>query len=311
MDSTVYIFTDGAFNDISKDAGIGILVSSYIRTRFPEVMMYGSVRVTSSIEAELLAIYKALQYIYINQVEASEFQIGTDLIQIVEVFNEKIYEEWDKNGWVGTKKSVCKELIYKIRCLVELVGIEKIKFKKIKSNGNLMNKIAHRYARKGMKEKLGAELHGESYLYLLEKTCMDSKGIAYTEAMIDLNISDIENTYPKMPIKQIPQVKSKAKVIRDWLSEEIHNIVTIDISKVKLVDDIHLKIKELNLNGVLKKYYKEGIDKPILVRAVGEEYALVAGIIRFAACKILDIKEVKCVICDLNSHEEFIEKYSN
>lgn len=107
--------------------------------------------------------------------------------------------------------------------------------------------------------------------------------------------SDIEE---QDKIKKIKAVKWYTQIPED-------EFVDIDISKVKLVEELHL-------NSIVKGFdirkMRNYTMTPIAVRKAGDEYELVTGVAMYIVAKLLS-RDVKAYITDLDI-ATFREKYS-
>lgn len=122
----------------------------------------------------------------------------------------------------------------------------------------------------------------------------------------NLNSQKVQPT-KKQPKKKEQENQENQTVFSKWYDpEEIQYVSHKDII---MTEDIHLRTKELRLNGVFKSVYeRKTLKSPIAVRPLGEKYVLIIGIKQYITAKILDMENVPVVIKDM-THSEFMKKY--
>jgi hypothetical protein len=176
----------------------------------------------------------------------------------------------------------------------------------------LTNKQAETYIKKLKKDNIYLEARG----YV--KSMVNKKGAPYIYISPDsINYFDEEKEKKKLLNKKPkinniktkvnePEINKKSGYV-DWRQFfEPSDFVTIHSSKIKIVDEEHLNAKLTYVNLEMARNTEKKIS--IAVRPLENgEYALVSGIRKFIAAKVLE-KSVDCYITDLNS-EEFKEKF--
>ena len=93
---------------------------------------------------EMWALYQALRYSlsYINW----DIEIYTDSALIVNTFNQKWYENWERNGWKNSKKEpVANSDLWKE--ILGLYRVQRVQIIKVKGHGNnIFNNTADKLA---------------------------------------------------------------------------------------------------------------------------------------------------------------------
>ena len=123
---------------------------------------------------------------------------------------------------------------------------------------------------------------------------------------------ELEQQHVEANLKDKPKKKKSKKVINENFNRCWYGLISkeefddIDISKVKLVEEIHLKAVIPIFNLKRMREYKEL--SPISIRKLDDgEYGLVTGLRTFIVAKLFN-RHVKAYVTDL-SREEFKEKY--
>lgn len=145
--------------------------------------------------------------------------------------------------------------------------------------------------------------NGKPFIYMKCETIRKIK-----QKNIELEQQQVESN-----LKDKPKKKKSKKVINENFNGHWYELISeeefkdIDISKVKLVEEVHLKAILPIFNLKKMREYEEL--SPIAVRRLDKgEYGLVAGLRTYIVAKLFD-RHLKAYVTDL-SREEFKQKYS-
>lgn len=103
----ICIFTDGACSSKSKIGGWGFQVIECNGTEKPLIAFSGARADTTNNEMELTAFSEALNWVAISLLD-EPITIYSDSAYIVNCFQDKWYEKWQKNGWKTANKTPVK-----------------------------------------------------------------------------------------------------------------------------------------------------------------------------------------------------------
>lgn len=143
----VTIFTDGACSGNPGPGGWGAVLIYGENSR--EISGYEEV--TTNQKMELMAAVKALQALK----EPCKVELYSDSAYLINAFEQKWYERWQKNGWLNAQKKPVesRELWMK---LLELASIHRIKWNKVKGHsGDIYNERCDKLARDAISQQKG------------------------------------------------------------------------------------------------------------------------------------------------------------
>lgn len=92
-----------------------------------------------------------------------------------------------------------------------------------------------------------------------------------------------------------------------FLDSEKYEIVYININDLEIIEKqpFHLQDSEY-IKSLAEDIKKNGLYSPLLVRKVGEKFEILSGRHRFLAFKILDTKEIPCILTNKNDEDALI-----
>lgn len=115
---------------------------------------------------------------------------------------------------------------------------------------------------------------------------------------------EVEMSKPKRQKENTFKEKSRQSKNKWYKMVEEDEFINIEVSKIKLVDPIHMKLCNLNINLL-----GNDINKPVAVRENEEGiYELIVGVKSYIKAKILDIGMIKAYKTDLG-REDFIREF--
>lgn len=174
------------------------------------------------------------------------------------------------------------------------------------------NNIVHRYAYNSAIEANEKTLHikkrtNRKTQFVYEKSLDFSK----EQRRIEQSIRNF-NSNPSNRFIQCNEDGSVLGDMANWMNYIDTTIVrTVNIDDIVLIEKIHLKCREINLQGQLNRYSKkEVIEKPIAVRRISDkpQYALVVGLSRYIVAKVLGMKTIPVYMTELD-YAGFVNKY--
>lgn len=309
MLNKVICYTDASYSN--ENSGVCFHINNLLDIN-KLTIVYGNCNSKSALQSELQAIIIACKFILISELDKFEIEIRTDCAIIVDIMQSKVYRKWDRKNWKKAKgkRAVCDcvDEIFMIKSIVDILGEDRVKFVKVKSYKDLKNRLADKYANFARK----MDLIKPNWCYKLELPT-DCNKIENTEnsTLFKLDVSNLglENMEKPWKKKELPLQKSKIKEKIKWYTQDMKNsIVQIDTNLITLYEDIHLKCREIDFNGIMAKVARnKTIDLPLLVRPIANnKYALVFNIRNYLISKALNIESVPCIITNLN-HSAFEE----
>lgn len=140
----VTIYTDGACSGNPGPGGWGVvlLYGDHMKE------LSGGEALTTNQKMELVAAIQALQALK----EPCRVKLYSDSAYLINGFNQKWYVNWEKNGWVNSKKEpvASKELWQE---LIKLSRFHQIEWLKVKGHaGDKWNERCDELARSGVKK---------------------------------------------------------------------------------------------------------------------------------------------------------------
>lgn len=303
MGSTIFSYSDGSY----RDGQCGYCFSYFQQNKESEVTyVFGKCKAMSSIEAELIAVTKALEYCrrqFIGGKDDNRYILAVDVLSIFKFITKKVYKTLDRYGWNysdGNPKKQNAEMLKQIADLYEMFPDGTLILKKVKTKTSYnmqVDKIA-RFI-------LNKELVDEDCSFITRK--MDYKSIISGEVR---QVNPTKIIINKSTVIEFENIKLNKKI--DWTTLSVNNkIEKIAVDDIEITEQSHLKCMSINLNGILAKLKKgNSIIKPIAVRRIenSNNYYLVAGVTRLFECKIMDVKVIPVIIVDMG-HKEFMEQY--
>lgn len=281
----VIVYVDGSYREGTGGWCFMFLCNNKFTN---SIVGYGNCEANSSSQVEIISCIKALEKIKLQGIE--QMEIRTDCINIVDVMNQKQYENWEKKNWTNLTGRLVLNNITEWHKLISLINESgyNIVFKKSDRKDGF-GKFVDKYARIGL------------YTKNVDKNSFFLKEIHSS------NFVEVSKQYIEAKIEPIT-LKQKSKKKRIWYKDQ--ETIELPIEDILLVEDIHLRTRTLNLHGMLKGVNRKNkVFLPIAVRKLdSDKYALVAGLSRYCAAKIIGINTIPAVITEL-SHSQFIDEY--
>lgn len=170
----IILYTDAG---CAKGRGGFAFLLQFTENQQKQIIGYGNTTTENPIYMELLAIKKALEFLYCQKLFEYEIDLCCDVLSIIHFFNNRAYVNYlgveNKKRFRNFKKYYL-ELLHEIICLIESVKISNIRFVKVKSKKDEFNKLVHTYATFARNSNTVAE----ECLYIL-----DMKEIVYEGIM--------------------------------------------------------------------------------------------------------------------------------
>ena len=145
---TVSIYTDGACSGNPGPGGWGavLLHGDLVKE------IYGGEADTTNQRMEIKAVIEALRTLKVSDWEVAVY---SDSAYVVNAFNQKWIENWQKNGWRNSKKeAVANQDLW--RELIRLTAKNRVRMEKVKGHaGNKWNERCDQLARQGIRELNG------------------------------------------------------------------------------------------------------------------------------------------------------------
>lgn len=141
----VTIFTDGACSGNPGPGGWGAVLIYGEHSK--EISGYEEV--TTNQKMELMAAVKSLQTLK----EPCQVELYSDSAYLINAFEQKWYERWQRNGWLNAQKKPVenRELWTK---LLELSSVHSIKWNKVKGHsGEFYNERCDKLARSAITQQ--------------------------------------------------------------------------------------------------------------------------------------------------------------
>ncbi|MDD7796310.1 ParB N-terminal domain-containing protein [Clostridium sp. 'White wine YQ'] len=301
----IVIYSDASIK-IKKQANATIIFDKSNENE--KTLIYRTGGGNNSQEAELYSVLYGLEYVKeFIQIEDEELfiEVRTDELFIVTFINNKLHIEWDKISWrKGTSTKPLRKdalLWYSLTLLIKHFGIDNISATKVTTKEDKTHRLADRVANNMLPI---ASLKFRQFYKVSPNPFTNIKDLINLSEMIE--IPELELDLSDLPWRKAKKKHSKKKEkktnIISWIGKVTDSIVNIPTKDIMLEEEIHLNCHKLNFNGKLKEYSKqEKIENPIAVRKISDnKYALVMGIQRYFAAKILDIEVIPAIITDLN-----------
>ncbi|SCN24195.1 ribonuclease H [Clostridium sp. N3C] len=306
----ISIYTDGSYRDCK--GGYSFVFDNAQEFNLPKIV-FGVSSDSTSTSVELTAIIRAFQYLKAIGFKNHPIKIRCDVVDICRRLNKNTFNKWDASNWQKSSGNPITPNIqhwFMLSKLIKEYGYDNIKIQKAPKGDH--HRIAHRYSRVGNK----LDISEENILYILDSNKDPNKlKINQCKKMyISSFIEDLPAEKPwelPLPIPAPPpkKVAKKDESRIKWFDRNKLNTTMVELNKIILTEDIHLKAKEISFNGILKKLNSsDEITIPIAIRPIENGYySLVAGFTLFSAAKILGKFEyIPCVITDL-THEDFFK----
>lgn len=148
------IVTDGSSLANGTDSQVGGW--AYVvcdREKDKEFYDYGGKLGATNNQMEIKAVIEALRYITKITDESDEIEIVSDSAYVVNCFNQKWIDNWEKNGWFTSKKEPVKNREMWEE-LLKFVRSRHVVFTKVKGHaGDAYNEFVDRLAKKGATEE--------------------------------------------------------------------------------------------------------------------------------------------------------------
>jgi ribonuclease HI len=277
--------------------------------------IYGNCDASSSLEAELIAVTKALEYIiqYLGNLGDARFYINVDEGSIVDFITRKVYIRWNLYGWkVGEGKFRRKhiELWHKLMCLYQSFPKKRVFFTKVKSKVNRGNKIVHSIANFVTSHTPLPNLEGYIICDSTLKSLLDSSAIPSTICIDEYKIKEDEKPWNNSNVLMSEGEKNRGNF--HWLYSTNDKVENLPIADILITEREHLQCKKIDFNGMLERVNKANeVSVPIAVRKIEgtDKYSLVMGVTRLFSAKILGIEYIPAIVTDLK-HEEFKLQHS-
>lgn len=289
----IIIYADGSFKQ-GKQGNATIICNESTEKKC--VLIYRSDQGKNSQQAEINSVIYGLEYVkeIINpEKQKVQLQINSDEISLVQFINKKLYIEWDKLEWRKSNKPIRSniKLWYKLMLLINYFGQENISAVKVKSSEDKIHRIVDKAAHKMLLKKMPIP----SGFYINE---LAGKYELYGKPKI-IEIPEIKLDESKMPWCN----NKKERIL--WINHVDQHVIDIPTKNIILTEEIHLKCMDINFSGRLCEYNKQGkIEIPVAVREIApKKYALVMGIQRYFAAKILDLEVIPAVVVKENYND--------
>lgn len=145
---TISIYTDGACSGNPGPGGWGAVL--LYGDRIKEI--HGGETDTTNQRMEIKAVIEALRALKVSDWEVI---VHSDSAYVVNAFNQKWIENWQRNGWRNSKKeAVANQDLW--RELIRLTEKNRVRLEKVKGHaGNEWNERCDQLARQGIKELNG------------------------------------------------------------------------------------------------------------------------------------------------------------
>jgi len=302
MGSIILIHSDGSY----KTGKAGYCFSYFQQNKESEVTyVFGKCKAMSSIEAELIAVTKALEYCrqFIGGKDDNRYILGIDVLSIFKFITKKVYKTLDRCGWNysdGNPRKQNVEMLKHLADLYEMFPDGTLILKKVKTKKGYNHQV----------DKIAR--------FILNKELVDEE-CSFITRNIDYNslisgvvrqVNPTKIIINKSTVTEFENIKLNKKI--DWTTLSVKNkIESIAVDDIEVTEHEHLRCMSINLNGTLSRLKKgNSIIKPIAVRRIenSDKYYLVAGITRMFTCKIMDINIIPAIIVDMG-HKEFMEQY--
>ncbi|KUO66800.1 MAG: RNase H [Gracilibacter sp. BRH_c7a] len=141
----VTIFTDGACSGNPGPGGWGAVLIYGEHSR----ELSGYEEVTTNQKMELLAAVKSLQALK----EPCQVELFSDSAYLINAFEQKWYERWQRNGWLNAQKKPVENRQLWMQ-LLELASIHNIKWNKVKGHsGDFYNERCDQLARSAIAQQ--------------------------------------------------------------------------------------------------------------------------------------------------------------
>ncbi|MDS0527123.1 ParB N-terminal domain-containing protein [Clostridium sp. SHJSY1] len=312
----IVLCTDGSFKNKTQANAAIIYDKSNI---YDKTLIYRTGKGKNSEEAEINSVIHGLEYIKeynaINQ-EDCLIEVRSDLIFLVEFINEKLYKEWNNNDWInGPRGRVIKtgpRLWYKLMLLIKHFGEENVISTKVTQKEDDIHKIVDKVAYNMLK------INNMKLQTFYKTTIKDFSNIAdliNSSEVIKVPEMKLDKSKSKLPwcvskrnarkeTKKMHEIENKLTDM-SWFEKLNDRVGYIPTNNIILQEEIHLNCYQMNFNGKLKEYSEtDKVDKPIVIKKISEDkYALVMGIQRYFAAKILDIEFIPAIVTDYNNSD--------
>lgn len=141
----VKIYTDGACSGNPGPGGWGAVLMFADKTK----EIYGGEPNTTNQRMELKAVIEALRALKVNDWDIT---VHSDSAYVVNAFQQKWIDNWQKNGWKNSKKeAVANQDLWQE--LIALTEKNRVRLEKVKGHaGDEWNERCDQLARQGVKE---------------------------------------------------------------------------------------------------------------------------------------------------------------
>jgi ribonuclease HI len=277
-------------------------------------IIYGNMRGKTSQQAELIGAISGLEYVF-ESVERENgdyfIELRTDQEGIVNFIENRLYLEWDKVSWVRGNSPICSHPRewYKLMLLCKGFGLDKIKAVKVNNKNDVVHRIAHFFARLGLKENSFKARHFKK----LEGINLNNYQ-SLSHEISDLYIEEfpLDRSKSKMPwclAKREKKGKDDAGENINWLEKWDHEPVEIEVENIYIHEPKHLASEIINFRRFAEYHEKGFIDTPIAVKRItGNRFSLVMGISRLVMAKALGIKTIPTYITE-HCRDELLESF--
>jgi ribonuclease HI len=142
----ITIYTDGACSGNQFDNNLGGW-GAIVSWGHKQKQIHGGVKNTTNQRMELTACIKALEEIKVTHIP---IELYSDSAYIVNCFNQRWYEKWEKNGWKTAKKQPVENMDLWKR-LIRLTRAMNVTFIKVKAHsGDRLNELADALSKMGI-----------------------------------------------------------------------------------------------------------------------------------------------------------------
>lgn len=284
MSNKLVVYVDGSYRN--KKGGWGYLY--YFNNNFTnQVIGSGACILKDNNQAEIVACIKALENIEIDRnIDVDYIEVRSDYLEMVKVMNQVTQFYYtslsDIENKLGRQNTV---LTIKLAQLI-IQSDYTIKFYKA-SKKDISNLKVHNLAKHALNT-------------------------------VEIEVDDVQERYKSVMWKKFNTeviscqvANEKTKDIVPWANKNDigTQLVEVDIKKVMLCDEMHLRTQSIYFGDFLYKSKKNNkLDAAIVIRKLeSDKYALVLGIRSYCIAKILGINKVNAFITEL-SRKEFVRQ---
>jgi|GEM_PF-2339225 len=282
MSNKLVVYVDGSYRN--KKGGWGYLY--YFNNNFAnQVMGSGACTLKDNNQAEIVACIKAIENIEIDR-NIEYIEVRSDFLEMVKVMNQVAQFYYTSLGDIATKLGR-QNTVLTIK-LAQLI---------------IQSDYTIKFSKASKKDVSNLKVHN------LAKQALNTVEIGEDDIQ-DIYKSDLQKKFNTEVISyQVANEETKGIVSRANKNDIETQLVEVDINKVILCDEMHLRTQSIYFSGLLYESKKSNkVDTAIVIRKLKcDRYALVLGIRSYCIAKILGINRVNALITRL-SRKEFVRQ---